>query len=183
MSMATQEPPPHPVLLAPPDISRWREGNTGVPYVHAIDSGRPGPDVLVTALVHGNEYSGAIVLADLLAAGLAPRRGRLTLAFCNVAAFERFEAEVAPRLAAPEVIVAPVPGLRRPDRDTLRPRRVNHLLTHHPGAPAGARRVGHRRRGGRMADRRGGRGPVGRHAAGRHDRQGGRRGPRARIRA
>jgi predicted deacylase len=84
-------PPPHPVLLAPPDLSRWREGNTGVEYVHATDSGQPGPRVLLTALVHGNEYSGAIALAGLLAQGLQPRKGTLTLAFCNVAAFDRFD--------------------------------------------------------------------------------------------
>lgn len=82
---------PHPVLVAPPDIRPWRSGNCGVDHVHAFDSGRPGPDVLVTALMHGNEYSGAIVLGELLALGLRPSRGRLTLAFCNVAAFERFD--------------------------------------------------------------------------------------------
>ena len=85
-----QDLAPHPVAVPPPDIRRWRAGNCGVDHVHAFDSGRPGPEVLITALVHGNEYSGAIVLGDLLAAGLRPARGRLTLAFCNVAAFKRF---------------------------------------------------------------------------------------------
>lgn len=86
-----QDLAPHPVHVRPPDIRRWRIGNCGVDYVHAFDSGEPGPEVLVTALVHGNEYSGAIVLGELLAAGLRPSRGRLTLAFCNVDAFERFD--------------------------------------------------------------------------------------------
>jgi predicted deacylase len=82
---------PHPVQVARPDIARWAHGNAGVPYVHVVDSGLPGPDALITALVHGNEYTGAIVLDELLAAGLRPRRGRLTLAFCNVDAFARFD--------------------------------------------------------------------------------------------
>ena len=51
----------------------------------------PGPDVLVTALVHGNEYSGAIAVSDLLASNWQPARGRVTFAFCNVAAFAQFD--------------------------------------------------------------------------------------------
>lgn len=82
---------PHPILLEPPSILQWEDGGLGVPFVHTFDSGRDGPDVLVTALVHGNEYSGAIVLADLLSMGLRPSLGRLTLAFCNVEAFRRFD--------------------------------------------------------------------------------------------
>lgn len=82
---------PHPVRIDPPDISRWRDSPTRAPYVHERDSGRPGPEVLLTALVHGNEYSGAIVLDAFLAAGIKPSHGRVTVAFCNVAAFERFD--------------------------------------------------------------------------------------------
>lgn len=91
MSAAPRQALPHPVLLEAPDIGRWEDGNTGVAYVHAFDSGQPGPDVLLTALVHGNEYAGARVLCDLLALEFRPDRGRLTLAFCNVAAFQRFD--------------------------------------------------------------------------------------------
>lgn len=86
-----QDLAPHPVIVPPPEIRRWRIGNCGVDHVHEFDSHEPGPEVLITALVHGNEYSGAIVLGELLAAGLRPSRGRLTLAFCNVAAFDRFD--------------------------------------------------------------------------------------------
>jgi predicted deacylase len=84
---------PHPVLIDPPDLSRWKGSEMGVPYVHECDSGRPGPEVLITALVHGNEYSGAIVLDAFLASGIKPNQGRVTAAFCNVAAFSRFDAE------------------------------------------------------------------------------------------
>ena len=49
--------------------------------------------MLVTALVHGNEYSGAIVMNEWLASGLQPAAGRVTFAFCNVAAFDWFDAQ------------------------------------------------------------------------------------------
>ena len=77
--------------LLPIDISRWAAGNTGIPYVTTIDSGRPGPHVLLTALTHGNELCGAHALDYLLDQGVAPTHGRLTLAFANVAAYERFD--------------------------------------------------------------------------------------------
>jgi predicted deacylase len=82
---------PPPLQLQPPRIARWRDGHTGVDYVHAFDSGRPGPRVMIQALTHGNEICGAIALDWLLATGFRPLRGRLVLAFANVAAFERFD--------------------------------------------------------------------------------------------
>ena len=54
------------VHIDAPDISPWRAGNTGVEFVTSLDSARPGPHVLVTAVVHGNELCGAIVLDRLL---------------------------------------------------------------------------------------------------------------------
>ncbi|HOL38106.1 MAG TPA: succinylglutamate desuccinylase/aspartoacylase family protein, partial [Rubrivivax sp.] len=80
------------IELAPPDIARWRAGNTGVDYVHAFDAGVPGPRVMVQALTHGNEICGAIALDWLLASAFRPRCGRLVVAFANVAAYERFDA-------------------------------------------------------------------------------------------
>ena len=79
------------IEIAAPDISRYRAGNTGVDYVHVLDSGRPGPSVMVQALTHGNEYCGAIALDFLFRERVAPLEGKLTLAFANVAAFERFD--------------------------------------------------------------------------------------------
>lgn len=83
--------PPWPVELAAPDIERWRGGNTGVPFFTTLDSGQPGPHVMTTAVVHGNELCGAIVLDAFLAGGQQPRAGKLTLGFCNVAAFFAFD--------------------------------------------------------------------------------------------
>lgn len=82
--------------LSPPDISPYRTGNTGVDYVHRLDSGRPGPVVMVQALTHGNELCGAIALDWLfrqgMGAGLMPLHGQLILSFANVEAFHRFDA-------------------------------------------------------------------------------------------
>ena len=83
--------PNYAVELTPPDIEPYRAGNTGVDYVTTFDSGVSGPHVLVTALTHGNEICGAIALDRLFRAGLRPRRGRLTLAFDNVAAYRSFD--------------------------------------------------------------------------------------------
>jgi predicted deacylase len=80
-----------PVELTPPDIGHWHAGNAGVDYVHVLDSGRPGPNVMVQALTHGNEFCGAIALDWLLRERPAPARGRLTLAFANVEAYARFD--------------------------------------------------------------------------------------------
>ena len=79
------------IEITPPDISRYRSGNTGVDYVHVMDSGKPGPSVMVQALTHGNEFSGAIALDYLFTEKVRPLKGKLTFAFANVAAFERFD--------------------------------------------------------------------------------------------
>ncbi len=85
----------HAIELQPPDLSRWRAGNTGVDYVWHFDSGISGPAVMVQALTHGNEICGAIALDHALAALHAgawqPARGRLTLAFANVDAYSRWD--------------------------------------------------------------------------------------------
>lgn len=79
------------IELVPPDLARWRQGNTGVEFVHRIESGRAGPAVMVQALTHGNEICGAIALCALLAEPPPLLRGSLTLAFANVEAFARFD--------------------------------------------------------------------------------------------
>ena len=79
------------VRLEPPNLDRWRAGNDGIPGFVTRESGAAGPHVVVVALVHGNELAGAIVADRLLAAGLRPRRGRLTMGFANLDAFDRFD--------------------------------------------------------------------------------------------
>ena len=84
------------IELKPPRIGRWRDGGTGVDYVHAWDTGQPGPRVMVQALTHGNEICGAIaldwLLGEITKGAWRPARGRLVCTFANVAAFERFDA-------------------------------------------------------------------------------------------
>ncbi len=75
-----------------PDLSAWRAGNTGTPGVWQFESGLPGRHVMISALVHGNELCGAWALMGLLQAGVRPLQGSLTLAFCNLDAFDRFDA-------------------------------------------------------------------------------------------
>ncbi|MCU7370945.1 M14 family metallopeptidase [Paucibacter sp. O1-1] len=87
---------PSPIMqplieLTPPDISRYRHGNSGVDYVHVLDSGHAGPTVMIQALTHGNELCGAIALDWLFQQDLAPRAGKLILSFANVEAYRRFD--------------------------------------------------------------------------------------------
>jgi predicted deacylase len=83
--------PNYPIELIPPDISAYRHSALGVDYVHRFDSGKAGPCVMISALVHGNELCGAIALNYLLQQEIRPLHGSLILAFVNVAAYERFD--------------------------------------------------------------------------------------------
>jgi predicted deacylase len=77
--------------LLPFDLEPFRDGGTGVDFVHRLDSGRPGPTVMVNALTHGNELCGAYALRWLFERGVRPARGTLLLSFANVAAYARFD--------------------------------------------------------------------------------------------
>lgn len=133
----------HPLQLVPPDLRRWADTPVGVPYLHERDSGTEGPDLLITALVHGNEYSGAIAMQAFLAAGIWPRRGRITVAFCNVAAFGRFDAkqpdasryldEDFNRVWSPQILDGPRHSAELDRARVLRPfvDRATHLLDLH----------------------------------------------------
>ena len=121
------------VEIEAPDLAPWREGSGGVDYAHTLESGRAGPHVMVSAVVHGNELCGAIVLDELLRAEVRPARGRLTLAFMNVDAYERFDPEHPVlsryvdedfnRLWSSEVL-----GGRRDSRELRRARALRPLL-------------------------------------------------------
>jgi predicted deacylase len=81
------------IEIKPPDIAPYRQGNAGVDYVHVLASGKPGPNVMIQALTHGNEFCGAIALDFLFREKIKPAKGKLILAFANVAAFARFDFE------------------------------------------------------------------------------------------
>lgn len=79
------------VEITAPDIGPYRRGNTGIPYVTTFEAARAGPHVVITAITHGNELSGAHALIALFERGIRPDRGRLSLAFVNVGAYGRFD--------------------------------------------------------------------------------------------
>lgn len=81
------------VEVSPPDLTPYRDGNIGIPYVTSLSAGLPGPHVLAVALTHGNEISGATALDRLLRGSVRPKRGKLTVAFANVDAYMRFDAD------------------------------------------------------------------------------------------
>ncbi len=83
--------PAFPVELDPPDLSPWLAGNTGIPGFTTFNSSNPGPHVGITALIHGNELAGAIVLDQMLRDGVALECGRLTVGFANLDAYARFD--------------------------------------------------------------------------------------------
>lgn len=80
-----------PVEVLPRDLSGLRRGNVGIDYVHRFAADRPGPNVVVNALTHGNEFCGMTALTWLMERGARPVCGTWTLSFANVAAYERFD--------------------------------------------------------------------------------------------
>ena len=86
-----QEDLNYPVSLVPPDISSYRISNTGVDYIHQFDSGKPGPHVMISSVVHGNEICGAIAVDHMLQNNVFPLKGKLSLAFMNVDAYLSFD--------------------------------------------------------------------------------------------
>ncbi len=83
----------YPIDLVPPDIEPYRRGNTGIDYITRFDAEAPGPHVMVTAVVHGNELCGAVALDCLFRSAIRPCRGRLSLGFMNVDAYRSFDPE------------------------------------------------------------------------------------------
>jgi len=91
ITTTSTEPMGIAVELQAPDIERHRNSDSGTEFVRVLDSGKPGPQVMVMALTHGNEICGAIALDRFLRQDVRPARGRLVLAFANVEAFRKFD--------------------------------------------------------------------------------------------
>ena len=87
-----------PVELEAVDITPYKAGNTGIDYVTTFDSGKPGPHVAVTAVVHGNELCGAIAVYNDTGRPAGPgnylnlisRRGRME-GFITLDYWDRFD--------------------------------------------------------------------------------------------
>jgi len=82
----------YPVELSAVDITPYKVGNISVDYITTFDSGKPGLHVLITAVVHGNEISGAITLDHLMKNDVRPMVGKLSFAFANPEAYSAFDA-------------------------------------------------------------------------------------------
>ncbi len=82
--------PDHPIAfeVLPRDLAAYRAGNTGIDYVHRLDSGRADPHVMVNALTHGNEFCGMVAACHLPGGNVRPKIGTLTVSFANVQAYE-----------------------------------------------------------------------------------------------
>jgi predicted deacylase len=93
MERAAFAPDNSPLEVLPRDLSAYRQGNTGIEYVHRFESGLPGPHVLINALTHGNEICGMVAATHLLDTGVRPKIGTLTVGFANVEAYEAFDIE------------------------------------------------------------------------------------------
>ncbi|MGF1628599.1 MAG: M14 family metallopeptidase [Kiloniellaceae bacterium] len=81
----------YPIELTAPDIAPYKAGNTGIDYITRVDSGKPGPHAMITAVVHGNELCGAIALDWLFRHGVRPLKGTLSLGFMNTEAYLSFD--------------------------------------------------------------------------------------------
>ena len=90
-TLPTFAPDTAPLEVLPRDLSAYRQGNTGIDYVHRFASSKPGPHVLVNALTHGNEICGMVAATHLLDTGVRPKIGTLTVSFANVEAYEAFD--------------------------------------------------------------------------------------------
>lgn len=91
MSNPAFAPDTAPLEVLPRDLSAYRQGNTGIDYVHRFESGKPGPHVLVNALTHGNEICGMVAATHLLDSGVRPKIGTLTVSFANMEAYDAFD--------------------------------------------------------------------------------------------
>lgn len=80
-----------PIEVIQGDLSAYRQGNTGIDYVHRFESGKPGPHVLINALTHGNEICGMVAARHLLDTRVRPKIGTLTVSFAHVEAYNAFD--------------------------------------------------------------------------------------------
>ncbi|MBO1328777.1 succinylglutamate desuccinylase/aspartoacylase family protein [Acetobacter suratthaniensis] len=123
-------PPAAPPQYPPPDLTPWLAGNCGLRGVHHFESGQPGPHTVVTALMHGNEPSGAYALNTLLKKGPQPRQGRLSLIFLNPDAYARYNPAHPTRARYVEEDMNRLwrPELIHSHHDSLEMRRLREVL-------------------------------------------------------
>jgi len=89
--MDAAPPATPPIEIEKIDITPYRTGNIGLEGVTTFDSGLSGPHVAVSAIVHGNELCGPIALDWLFRNDVRPLRGKLSLVFVNLDAYDLFD--------------------------------------------------------------------------------------------
>jgi predicted deacylase len=131
-----------PVDLLPIDITTYT-GNTAIQYIMTFDSEKPGPHLLVNALTQGNEVCGAHALDYLFRNEVTPVRGKLSLCFASIDAYETFDVanpaasrcldEDYNQLWAAEVLEAPTRSREHERAKLLRPLfdEIDHMLDLH----------------------------------------------------
>lgn len=58
--------PEHLIQVQPRDLGPYKDGGTGIDYVHTFDSGVDGPHVMINSINKGNEICGSEAVATLL---------------------------------------------------------------------------------------------------------------------
>ena len=89
--MRNVPPAEYPIEIDFPDIEPYRTGNTRIDWITCFESGKAGPHVMISALVHGNEPCGAVALDWLFRKNVLPTKGKLSLGFLNIAAYQAFD--------------------------------------------------------------------------------------------
>ena len=80
-----------PIEIDIPDIEPYLAGNVGIEGITCLDSGKAGPHVMISAIVHGNEPCGAVALDWLFRHNVQPTQGKLSLGFMNIEAYQAFD--------------------------------------------------------------------------------------------
>ncbi|MDH3660887.1 MAG: succinylglutamate desuccinylase/aspartoacylase family protein [Alphaproteobacteria bacterium] len=89
--MTSAPPVEYPVDIDNPDIEPYLTGNAGIKGITCFDSGKAGPHVMISAVVHGNEPCGAVALDWLFRNNIRPTSGKLSLGFMNIEAYQAYD--------------------------------------------------------------------------------------------
>ncbi len=90
MAMAVSSTGSSPVPGRGPALGDFPPSNCGTAYVWRFDSTAPGPVLMISAAVHGNEVCGAQAIGALLDSGLNPANGAIILALANPDAYAAY---------------------------------------------------------------------------------------------
>ncbi|MEO0393395.1 MAG: succinylglutamate desuccinylase/aspartoacylase family protein [Pseudomonadota bacterium] len=74
-----------------PDLSRYRQASVVAPYTVSYEGKLPGPTVVITAIIHGNEWAGAVALDNLAQQLDHITAGQLHLCFAHHEAYGRYD--------------------------------------------------------------------------------------------